>query len=221
MFVGHFGLGFAAKKAAPKVSLGTLFIAFQFLDLIWPTLLLLDVEHVVIHPELGGTRTLEFSDYPYTHSLLCVIILSLIFGGLYWLIKRDSRSALILGIGVLSHWILDLIVHFHDLPLFPGNSPYVGFGLWGSMAATVFIESVILISGFIIYLNTTTAKNKTGIIVPWAIIILLVLIQASSFMGPPPENVKMLAWSAQFQWLFVLLAYWADANREIKAKPKA
>jgi len=116
---------------------------------------------------------------------------------------------------VLSHWILDLIVHFHDLPLYPGNSPYVGFGLWGSMTATIIIESAILVGGFVIYQRATAAKNKTGAIVPWVIIILLIVIQASSFVGPPPENVNMLAWSAQFQWLFVLLAYWGDRNRNV------
>src|SRR5436190_22364455 len=144
MFIGHFGLGFGAKKIAPTISLGTLFIAFQFLDLVWPTLLLLGIEDVVIHPELGGTRTLEFIYYPYTHSLLMVILWSVLFGGVYWFFKKDIRNAIILGIGVFSHWVLDLIVHFHDLPLTPGQSTFVGFGLWGSVVATNIIEVALL-----------------------------------------------------------------------------
>ncbi|HEY9046104.1 MAG TPA: hypothetical protein VIN08_09415 [Ohtaekwangia sp.] len=211
MFIGHFGLGMAAKKAAPNVSLGTLFIAFQFLDLVWPTLLLLGVEQVVIHPELGGTRTFEFTHYPITHSLAMVIVWSLLFGSIYWLVKRDTRSALVVGFGVLSHWLLDLIVHFHDLPLYPGNSPFAGFGLWASVAGTLLVECAIFVTGIILYLRSTES-TRTGRIVFWIIIILLALVQLSNFFAPAPENVKALAWSGQFQWLFVALAYWADGR---------
>jgi hypothetical protein len=65
MFIGHFGVGFGAKKLVPEVSLGILFIAVQFLDLLWPTLLLLDVEHVVISPGITKSTPLDFTDIPY------------------------------------------------------------------------------------------------------------------------------------------------------------
>jgi multisubunit Na+/H+ antiporter MnhC subunit len=212
MFIGHFGLGFATKKIAPNVSLGTSLMAVQFLDLVWPTLLLLDVEHVVIHPELGGTRTLEFSDYPISHSLLLAIGWSILFGGVYWLIRKDRRSAFILGLAVLSHWVLDLVVHFHDLPLFPWASAKVGFGVWGSAVVTNILEGLLFGTGVYLYLRATIAKNKTARIVFWTLVVLLLLVQVSSLVGPPPENVAMLAWSAQFQWLFVALGYWADRH---------
>lgn len=213
MFIGHFGLGLAAKKTTPRISLGTLFIAAQFLDLLWPTLLLLNIEHVVIHPELDNAHQLFFSDYPISHSLLFVLIWAVLFGGLYFLIKKDRKGALILGLLVLSHWLLDLIVHFHDLPLYPGNSPLLGFGLWGSKAGTVIVEAAIFIGGLIIYSNATAAKNRTGNIVFWILILLLITTHVWSLFAPAPPSVEALAWSAQFQWLFVLLAYWADANR--------
>ncbi|HEY8938528.1 MAG TPA: metal-dependent hydrolase [Cyclobacteriaceae bacterium] len=216
MFIGHFGLGFGTKKLAPTISLGTLFIAFQFLDLVWPTLLLLGIEDVVIHPELGGTRTLEFIYYPYTHSLLMVILWSVLFGSVYWFFKKNTRNAIILGIGVLSHWVLDLIVHFHDLPLIPGQSVFVGFGLWGSVVATNIIEIALLTTGIVLYLRSTTPLNKKGAILPWVLVVLLALVQISNLVGPPPETVTALAWSAQFQWLFVVIAYWADGNRSQK-----
>src|SRR5690242_7476969 len=117
MFIGHFGLGFAAKKAAPAVSLGWLFIAVQFLDLLWPTFLLLDVEHVVISPGITTLTPLDFTDYPVSHSLLVVLIWALAFGFLYWLIKKQKQAAVVLAICVLSHWLLDLVVHRPDLPL--------------------------------------------------------------------------------------------------------
>ena len=216
MFIGHFGVGFGAKKAAPRVSLGTLFIAAQFLDLLWPTLLLLNIENVVIHPELSGSRMLEFSYYPYTHSLLFALIWSVVFGGIYFLAKKDARSAIVLGICVLSHWLLDLVVHFQDLPLFPGKSPLLGFGLWSSNIGTTVAEAGVFILGLLIYLRQTVSKNTKGKIILWILVGLLILAHVSSMYAPPPPNVKALAWSAQFQWLFVILAYWADANRRVR-----
>src|SRR4051812_24197238 len=168
MFIGHFGLAFGAKKLTP-ISLGTLFISFQFLDLVWPSLLLSGTESVIIHPEVRGSRVLEFVHFPYTHSLVMVVAWSLLFGGTYWLLKKDRTGALILGFGVLSHWILDFIVHFHDLPLTPAETSFAGLGLWASPVATNVIEAGLLGTGIFLYARSTTPKNKTGMIVPWVI----------------------------------------------------
>jgi membrane-bound metal-dependent hydrolase YbcI (DUF457 family) len=213
MFIGHFGVGLGAKKPAPRVSLGTLFMAVQFLDLLWPTLLLFHIERVEIHPELRGSRVFDFTYYPYSHSLVFALIWSVLFGTVYYLFKKNRRGAFVLAISVLSHWILDLIVHFQDLPLFPGNSQRLGFGLWSSVAGTMVVEAAIFITGLAIYLRETVAKNKAGNIVFWILICLLMLTHFYGIYGPPPADVNALAWSGQLQWLFVLLAYWADGNR--------
>src|SRR6187551_2761072 len=105
MFIGHFGVGMGAKKFAPRVSLGVLFIAAQFLDLLWPTFLLLDIEHVTIKKE-DHYQPLDFTDYPVSHSLVMVLLWSGAFAFVYWLIKKDRRTALLLGFLVLSHWLL-------------------------------------------------------------------------------------------------------------------
>lgn len=220
MFIGHFGLGMGLKKATPDVSLGTLFIAVQLLDLIWPTLLLLHVETVIIHPELGGNRVLEFNSYPYTHSLLGAVCWSLLFGGLYFLVKKNRRNAIILGAAVFSHWALDFIVHFHDLPLLPGNSIRVGLGLWGAVWVENIIEAALFIGGIMLYLRTVQFKNVLGKILFAVLIVLFILVQLSGFYGPAPANVEALAWSAQFQWLFVGLAYWVNRNTIRKEKFK-
>lgn len=220
MFIGHFGLGMGLKKATPAVSLGTLFIAVQLLDLIWPTLLLLHVETVIIHPELGGNRVLEFNSYPYTHSLLGAVCWSLLFGGLYFLVKKNRRNAIILGAAVFSHWALDFIVHFHDLPLLPGNSIRVGLGLWGAVWVENIIEAALFIGGIMLYLRTVQFKNVLGKILFAVLIVLFILVQLSGFYGPAPANVEALAWSAQFQWLFVGLAYWVNRNTIRKEKFK-
>ncbi len=216
MFIGHFGVGLGAKKAAPALSLGTLFVAAQFLDLLWPNLLLLNLEHITLHPELEGNKAIAFTDFPISHSLLMAMVWSLLFGGLYWVFKKNLKSAYILAICVLSHWILDLVVHFPDLPLYPGSSLLLGFGLWNSTIGTLLVEGAIFITGLTIYLKTTEAKNKTGKIVFWILIALLVLTHVWSMFPSGPLSATAIAWSAQFQWIFVLLAYWADHNRTSK-----
>ena len=157
MFIGHFAVGMAAKQIKPTLSLGTLFLAAQFLDLLWPTLLLLGIEHVIISPGISKMTPLDFVDYPISHSLLVVIIWSLLFGVGFFLFTKNRTGALILAALVLSHWLLDLIVHIPDLPLYPGASPKVGLGMWNSPFLTVLIEGAIFIAGLVSYLH---AKKK-------------------------------------------------------------
>jgi membrane-bound metal-dependent hydrolase YbcI (DUF457 family) len=213
MFIGHFGVGFGAKKVAPFVSLGLLFTAAQFLDLLWPSLLLLHLEHVTIAPGITKSTPLDFTHYPISHSLLLVIFWSLLFSFLYWLIKRDSKNAIILFACVVSHWLLDLVVHRPDLPLFPGNSPRLGFGLWNYPVLTAAAELSIFVVGLCFYLQKTIAKNRSGKLGLWILITLLVVIHIANMLGPPPPNVLAIAWAGQLQWLFVILAFWVDHNR--------
>jgi len=216
MFIGHFGVGFAAKKAAPRISLGMLFLAAQFLDLLWPTLLLFGVEHVAITPDSGRAIPLNFTDYPISHSLLMVIVWSLIIGSLYWLLRKNTKGAVVVGICVLSHWILDLIVHYPDLPLTPWNSPLLGFALWSSPLATAFVEGLIFLSGIALYVHTTRAKNRAGNFGLWLLCGFLILSHIANILGPPPPSVTAIAWVSQLQWLFVALAFWVDHNRVAK-----
>lgn len=129
MFIGHFGAGLAAKKIDHRPSLGTLFIAAQWIDLIWPIFLLLGLEKVQIEPGNTAFTPLNFIYYPFTHSLLGVIIWSFLIGGLYYFFKKNLKGSLLLGGLVLSHWVLDLITHRPDLPILPGFTLKVGLGL--------------------------------------------------------------------------------------------
>jgi membrane-bound metal-dependent hydrolase YbcI (DUF457 family) len=218
MFIGHFALGFAGKAAAPKASLGTLFLAAQFLDLLWPTLLLLNIEHMEIAPEPGKLVPLKFTDYPISHSLLLVLCWGLLFGLVYWLFRKDKKSAVILGLLVISHWFLDLLVHAPDLPLYPGNSPLLGLGLWNSTIGTVMAEGLLFILAIGLYLRTTKAKNKTGIYSLAMLVVFLIVIYFLNLFGPPPPSITAVAWSGQLQWIFILWAYWIDRNRETTLK---
>lgn len=214
MVIGHFGFGLGAKKFAPKVSLGLLFMAVQWADLLWPVLLLLNVEHVDLQP--GNPKfPLVFTDYPVTHSLLMGIVWGLCFGLIYWLARKDIRGAFVLGICVLSHWILDLVVHLPDLPLFPGNSPKVGLGLWNWPVLTGVVEAALFVTGTVLYLRTTRAKNAAGKWGFWLLAVLLVVAHIAGLLSPMPASAHAIGWAAQYQWIFVVLGFWVDRNRGV------
>ena len=214
MFIGHFGTGFAVKKVAPAISLGTLFLAAQFIDLIWSILLLLGIEQVLIEPVNTMVTPLNFTYYPFTHSLLAVVVWGIIIGVIYYLFRKNFWNSVWLGILVPSHWLLDLLTHRPDLPLLPGSEIKVGLGLWDSLIGTVVIEVFIFIAGVYLYLKATRAKNRTGSIALWALVLFLVLVYISNLVGPPPPSSKMIAWVGFTQWLLVFWAYWIDRNRE-------
>jgi hypothetical protein len=216
MFLGHYGLGFMAKKAARGPSLGTLFLAAQFIDLLWPVLLILGIEQVEIMP--GDTRVtpLHFSYYPYSHSLIMVLLYGMIFASVYYLIKKNLKGALILAVLVLSHWILDLITHRPDLPLWPGaGSPHAGIGLWNFFIGTVIVELGIFGFGIFYYLRSTKVSGKAGSYLLWAQVIFLLIIYGAAIFSPPPPETKAVAISGLFQWLIVAWGYWIDKFRVI------
>ncbi len=152
MFIGHIAVALGAKKAAPKVSLGTLIMAAQFVDLLWPIFLLLGVEHVRINPGDTAYTPLDFYDYPVSHSLLTGVGWAIVFGLVYYAIRRSARNAWILAACVISHWLLDLVVHRPDLPIVPGLKTYVGLGLWNSVPATVIVEGALFVVGIVFVL---------------------------------------------------------------------
>jgi len=201
------------KIYAPAISLCVLFIAAQFLDLLWPSLLLLDIEHVVISPGITKVMPYDFIDYPISHSLIMVVGWGFILALLAKFMFKNLKYSIIIFLCVISHWFLDLIVHRPDLPIIPGDSTLLGFGLWNYPFLTALIEGVIFIAGVFLYLKATSSKNnhgKYGLIV---LIALFITIQVGSMLGPPPPSVSAIAWVGQSQWLFVILAFYVDKNR--------
>lgn len=214
MFIGHFGLGFAAKRVAPRVSLGTAFLAAQFLDLLWPTFLLLGVETVRIAPGATAVTPLVFDHYPISHSLVAAIAWGLVLGAVHALATRNTRGAIVVGALVVSHWLLDAIVHIPDLPLAPGGSAMVGLGLWQSKLATLAVEVPIFVIGIWLYATATRARDKVGTYALIGLVAFLAVIQAGNLFGPPPPSVAAIAWVGQAQWLLVAWGYWVDAHRD-------
>ena len=215
MFIGHYAVALAAKKAAPKTSLGTLFMASQLIDLIWPVFLLLGLEHVKVSPGNTVVTPLEFYDYPLTHSLIGVLFWALLFGAFYFYIKRDTRSTLILSLCVISHWVLDYITHRPDLPLSFSGDKFFGLGLWNSLQATLAVEAGLFIIGITIYIKTTKAVDRKGIYGFWSLIALLLLIYAGNIFGSAPPDESAIGYVGLLGWLFIPWAYWIDKHRNV------
>lgn len=218
MFLGHFGAGFAGKKIDKTASLGTYFMAAQWIDLIWPILILLGIEKVEVKPGISSVTPLDFVYYPLSHSLLAVFIWAILFGLVYYLIKKNLKASVVLGLLVLSHWFLDLIVHIPDLPILPGTDLKVEFGLWNNFAATLILEVLIFGFGAYLYFRGTKAKNKAGLYSLIGLIVFLSLIYAANLFGPPPDSVEAIGIAGNAQWLIILWVYWIDRNRKSNDK---
>jgi hypothetical protein len=213
MFIGHFGVALAAKKLTPRTSLGSLFFAAQFLDLLWPIMLLAGLEHVRIAPGITRMSPFDFYDYPITHSLLLTGFWSVVVGSGYYLLRRNGRAACIMGLAVLSHWLLDFLVHRPDLPLWPAG-PKVGLGLWNSWILEISLEVAIFLIGGWLYFSVTRPRDNIGRYAFWTLLVFLIVGWIASLASGPPPNERSLAWGALSMWILIPWAGWADRHRE-------
>jgi membrane-bound metal-dependent hydrolase YbcI (DUF457 family) len=220
MFIGHFAVSFAAKRAAPTVSLGTLFLSCQLADLLWPNFVLLGLEWFEIRPGATVVTPLEFVHYPYSHSLLALTVWAALVALLYRGFNKRTAAAVTVAAVVLSHWVLDVVSHKPDVPIAFGETR-VGLGLWNSLPATLLVEGSLFAAGIGIYLRATRARNRIGTLALWALVVTLVVIYLVNFFGPPPPSVPAVAWSAQAMWLLVLWAYWVDRQHEPRERRAA
>jgi len=215
MFVGHFGLGFAAKRAAPEVSLGTLILACQLADILWPTFVLLGIESFEIRPGITAVTPLDFTHYPWSHSLVALIAWGVIFALAYRVARPSApRTTLaVLALLVVSHWVLDFVVHRPDLPLTPFSNARYGLGLWNSMPATLAVELPIFAAGVAIYATTTAARDRIGAWAWWSLVAFLSIVYFMNLFGPPPPGIGAVAWVTESGWLLVLWGWWIDRHR--------
>ena len=215
MFIGHFGLGLAVKKASPKTSLGTLWMAAQCLDLIWPLLLLAGIERVEIDPGNTAVTPLDFVSYPISHSLLAATGWAFLFAGIYWLVTRYRAGTFWVWFLVLSHWVLDAVSHRPDLPLYPGSSRLIGLGLWNSRPGTVLVEGALFIGGVILYRRTVQPRDAVGRYAFRTLVIFLVLVYLGNLLGPSPPDTHSVAYLGLAGWLMIPWAYWVDRHQQV------
>lgn len=222
MFIGHFALAFGAKRVAPAVSLGTLFLACQFADLLWPTLVVLGLEVVEVDPGNTVVTPLRFVSYPYSHSLVMLLGWSALFALAYFLIRgRQVVAMATLAALVFSHYILDVITHRPDMPITIGGEARLGLGLWNYPGTTLAVESALFIIGAAFYTSVTRARDGVGRIGLWALIVTLVAVYFAALYGPPPPSSQAVAIAGHLTWLFVLWAYWVDRHRAARQRAPA
>ena len=215
MFIGHYALAFGAKRMAPTVSLGMLFLACQFADLLWPTLLLLGIERVEIDPGNTAFTPLNFVSYPYSHSLVMLLAWSAVMALACRTMRGGTaRAALVVAALVVSHFVLDFISHRPDMPITTSGLTKVGLGLWNAPIATLVIESLMLIVGVLMYGMTRTSQGRKVGRGLWVLVGVLVAIYFANAFGPPPPSVMTIAVAGHALWLFVAWAYWVDRNRQ-------
>lgn len=216
MFIGHYAVAFAAKRFAPRTSLGTLIAAASLLDLLWPIFILLGWEQVRIQPGNTAFTPLDFVSYPISHSLVAAAGWATLFALLYYLLVRYGRGAILIWVGVLSHWVLDWISHRSDMPLYPAG-PRFGLGLWNSTIATVIVEGLMFAIGVWIYLRVTRPKDRIG---KWGLLSFVFavgVIYVANIFSPPPPNTRILGIGAlALSSILILWAWWADRHREAR-----
>jgi hypothetical protein len=214
MVVGHVATALAAKKIDHRPSLGIYMFAACFADILFSILLIGGFETAEIVP--GHTAMVPFvlSNYPYSHSLLGAGIAGILLGGAYWFWRRRLRSAITIVALVLGHWVLDVVSHSPDVPV-GLSGPYLGLGLWNSIAATFAVEGLLFAIGIFIYARVTKPKGRIG---RWAFVGYIGLLSFAYFAGPfgdPPPSITVLIIANNVAcWVTVLWAAAFDRYRE-------
>jgi hypothetical protein len=189
MFIGHYGPALAAKPIAKPVPLWILFVAVQWLDVVWSALIMLGIEKVRIVPGFTEGSALDLYYMPYTHGLAGALALSLAFGALALLFVRERLLAALAVVAgaVFSHWLLDLVVHVPDLPLI-GDTDKVGFGLWRWLWISLPLELASLFVGATIYARAVPSRTRFGDAGLWAFVAAMTAVELYGALGPPPAG---------------------------------
>ena len=213
MFIGHFAVGFAAKRAAPRTSLGLLMAAACLPDILWPIFLLLGWERVAIDPGNTAVTPLDFLSYPLSHSLVMTALWAILAGLIYAMTTGYRRGGWWIGIAVLSHWVLDFVSHRPDMPLLPWGGPELGLGLWNSIAATAIVESLMFLAALWIYQQGTDPVDGIGRWGYLAFVLTAAAAYGANFVAPPPPSVQALAITSLALSLLFVWPAWFDRHR--------
>ena len=214
MFIGHYAVAMAAKRVAPRTSLGTFVAAATLADLLLPVFFLAGWEHAHIVPNPNPFLRLWLDSIPISHSLVTLIGWGALFAVIYRMRTGYERGAVAIALLVMSHWVLDWVTHRPDMPLYPGGTP-LGLGLWNSPTATVITESVMFAAALWLYATSTRARDGVGRYGFWTFVVVLLVSYYGSLFSPSPSSERAFAIGGMiFGWLFVLWAGWSDRHRD-------
>jgi len=210
VFIGHYGVSFAAKRAAPSLSLTWLFLAVQGLDILFACLVLAGVEHLRIVPGFTAYNPYELYDMPISHSLLGAIVWAFLGSLAARAVHLPWKPAVIIGVAVFSHFILDVPMHTPDLPLAWRGTPKIGLGLWNHRAVSLALELIALGAGLLLYVRGRKPLRARF----WIFAVTLAALTLSTPFMPPPAGPAAFAVQALFAYLVLALwAGWVDLER--------
>ncbi len=219
MFVGHYAAALALKRVEGMAPLGLLFLGVQFVDILFFPFVLMGIERMNISPGFTESTHFELVFMPYTHSLVASLLWAGMATGLAYLVLRPRRLSVALAVGaaVFSHWVLDLLVHTPDLPLFRDSGIKLGLGLWNYAAITFTLEAILLIVALWLYMSSTTAVRDARVArfgMP-IFVAVLVALNVYNIFGPPPADFMAVFVPAMASYLgFAGVAFWLDRSRE-------
>jgi membrane-bound metal-dependent hydrolase YbcI (DUF457 family) len=215
MFVGHLAVALGARRVAPRVPLAPLVAGAYGLDLLWPVMLLAGLERVRVEPGATAFTPLAFEHYPWSHSLVMALAWALAAGALarWWF--RDGAAGAAVGGMVVSHWLLDWVVHRPDLPLWPGSALF-GLGLWNSIPATFLVEGGLFAVAIETYRRTVRARDRLGRWLFAGLVAFTTLIWAGSPWAPPPPGSTAIATTGLALWIFPVWAAWIERHRRLE-----
>ncbi len=216
MFVGHYGVSFAAKSADRDIPLWLLFVAAQAVDILWAILVLVGVESIRIVPGFTASVPIDFEFIGYSHSLLAVFVwacVAFVAMKSFEAPLGSNRAALLVALAVLSHWPLDLIVHRPDLPLYDVEYR-MGMGLWDYPVASFLVETGLLLAGLACYLRSTRPVVRGGRYGMPVLVAAMLLIQLSLTLGPAIRSPALVALGALALYVgFAVVAYSLEQQR--------
>ena len=214
MFIGHLGVGLAMRKFDKKTNLVWFFVSVLFLDLLLYMFILLGIEKVIVPVDFENLHYLRFI-FPFSHSLIATVAWSILFYVAAEIISKSRKTALILGIGVFSHYIFDVIVHMPELTILGDASAVLGLGLWNHIYIALLLELTVYFAGLFIYLKETHGTGFSG---KYGMYIFSVILAAAAVitqvLSPKPLNGYEVAGSALLSIvLVILISYWLDRKR--------
>jgi hypothetical protein len=216
MFIGHFAPAFIAAAVSPRSPrLGTLFVAAQLVDWAFFSFALVGIEKMKVDPQATAMVPYDLYHMPYTHSVVGTVIFATLFAGVVTLWQRNALGGVIAGLVVLSHWVLDWLVHAPDLTL-AGSPPKFGLGLWDYPAIAIPLE-LLLIGGAVAYY----VKRTHGPIgPPFVLMAVMLLFQAINWFAPHPEEAGPFLYIQALVafGLLTAVAAWVGTNRERKVR---
>lgn len=216
MFVGHYAASLALKNFEKRASLGILFLAVQFVDILFFPFVLLGIERINIVENFTQSTHFELEYLPYTHSLLAFVVWSGAAYALFrWVVVKNHSVAIVVALAVFSHWLLDLLVHTPDLPLASDATTKLGLGLWNNAIATYTLEAGLLILGLWLYLRSTKAVTSVGKYGMGVFVGFLLLVNVANIFGPPmvDSELGLAVFALTSYLLFAAVAFWLDRKR--------